>query len=141
MADRPETVALFNPLLGCPALVVEGHDALGRPRQVGDDEADARIKLAWMPLFLSELLTAFDRDLIVLVKLRHYQERQQYEAADYESSDPFTYAYLVLSVDRDLRVTHVVPTEHDFDLVKALGEHAPSEFDKRPRALQAVPAL
>ena len=40
----------FNPLLGCPALVVEGHDALGWPRQVGDDEADPRIKLAWMPL-------------------------------------------------------------------------------------------
>ena len=40
----------FNPLLGCPALVVEGHDALGWPRQVGDDEADPRIKLARMPL-------------------------------------------------------------------------------------------
>jgi hypothetical protein len=32
------------------ALVVEGHHALCRPRQVGDDEADPRIKLVWMPL-------------------------------------------------------------------------------------------
>jgi hypothetical protein len=30
-------------------MVVEGHHALRRPRQVGDDEADARIKLALMP--------------------------------------------------------------------------------------------
>jgi hypothetical protein len=37
-------------LLAGAALVVEGHHALGRPRQVGDDEADPRIKLAWMPL-------------------------------------------------------------------------------------------
>ncbi len=33
-------------------MVVEGHDALRRPRQVGDDEADPRAKLARMPLDL-----------------------------------------------------------------------------------------
>jgi len=32
------------------ALVVEGDDALRRPRQVGHDEADARIKFAGVPL-------------------------------------------------------------------------------------------
>jgi len=31
-------------------LVVEGDDALRRPRQVGHDEADARIKFAGVPL-------------------------------------------------------------------------------------------
>src|SRR6266513_586361 len=40
-------------LLAGAALVVEGDDALGRPRQVGDDEADARVKLARMPLDLA----------------------------------------------------------------------------------------
>jgi hypothetical protein len=30
-------------------VVVEGHDALRRPRQLGDDEADARITLARVP--------------------------------------------------------------------------------------------
>jgi hypothetical protein len=40
------TLALFDPLLGRAALVVEGHDALGRPRQIRHDERDARIKLA-----------------------------------------------------------------------------------------------
>jgi hypothetical protein len=42
--------ALLDPLLARPALVVESNDALGRARQVGDDKADARIKLARMPL-------------------------------------------------------------------------------------------
>jgi hypothetical protein len=37
-------------LLACAALVVEGDDPLGRARRVGDDEADARIKLVRMPL-------------------------------------------------------------------------------------------
>jgi hypothetical protein len=33
-------------------LVVEGDNPIGRARQVGDDEADARIKFARMPLDL-----------------------------------------------------------------------------------------
>jgi hypothetical protein len=37
-------------LLCSAALVEEGRHALDRPRQVGDNEADPRIKLAWMPL-------------------------------------------------------------------------------------------
>ena len=42
-------LALFNPLLSRAALVVEGDDSLGPPRQVAHDEADARVKLAPMP--------------------------------------------------------------------------------------------
>jgi D-threo-aldose 1-dehydrogenase len=42
----------FDVLLAGAAVVVEGDDALGRPRQVGDDETDARIKLAGVPLDL-----------------------------------------------------------------------------------------
>src|SRR4029077_21171005 len=45
-------LAFFDVLLAGAAVVVEGNDALGRPRQVGDDEADARIKLAGVPLDL-----------------------------------------------------------------------------------------
>jgi hypothetical protein len=45
-------LALFDELLTGAALIVEGDDALGRPRQVGDDEADPRVKLARMPLDL-----------------------------------------------------------------------------------------
>jgi hypothetical protein len=36
-------------LFARPALIVEGDDPVGRARQVGDDESDARIKLAGMP--------------------------------------------------------------------------------------------
>ena len=46
------TLALLDPLLCCAALVVEGDDALGRPRQVGDDEADAGVKLIGVPFGL-----------------------------------------------------------------------------------------
>ena len=48
LLDR--ALALFDPLLACAALVVEGDDRLGRARQVGDLEADARIKLVRVPL-------------------------------------------------------------------------------------------
>jgi hypothetical protein len=50
--NRPldRALALLNPLLRRAALVVEGVDTLGRPRQVGHDETNAWIKLARMPL-------------------------------------------------------------------------------------------
>jgi hypothetical protein len=40
-SDR--SLALPDPLLARPTLVVEGDDIRGRPRRVGDDEADARV--------------------------------------------------------------------------------------------------
>jgi hypothetical protein len=43
---------LLNPLLARAAL--EGDDVLGAPRYVGDDEADTRIKPAWMPVYLGD---------------------------------------------------------------------------------------
>src|SRR4029077_11581412 len=45
-------LALFDPLLTGPTLVVEGNDVLGGPHHVRDKEADARIKFAWMPFDL-----------------------------------------------------------------------------------------
>jgi hypothetical protein len=48
--DRAFT--FFDPLLARPALIVEGDDPLGGARQVGDNEADARIKLTRVPLDL-----------------------------------------------------------------------------------------
>jgi hypothetical protein len=43
-------LALFDELLTGAAVVVEGDGALRRTRQVGYDDADARIKLAGVPL-------------------------------------------------------------------------------------------
>jgi hypothetical protein len=47
-------LALFDPLLARAALVVEGEDVIGAARHIGDDESDARIKLARMPLDLGD---------------------------------------------------------------------------------------
>jgi len=53
---RPPDRALAfpYPLLARAALVVEGDDILGRPRHVGDDEADARIEFDRMPFDLGD---------------------------------------------------------------------------------------
>jgi hypothetical protein len=45
-------LSFFDPLLRRAAVVVEGHDALRRPRQMGNDEAVARIKLPRVPFDL-----------------------------------------------------------------------------------------
>src|SRR5262249_25678805 len=42
-------LAFLDPLFARPALIVEGDDPLGWAGHVGDDETDARIKLAVMP--------------------------------------------------------------------------------------------
>ena len=42
-------LAFLDVLFRRAALIVEGDDALGRSRQVSDDEADARIQFARMP--------------------------------------------------------------------------------------------
>jgi hypothetical protein len=50
--SRVHLIAPLPSLIYCshvPALIVEGDDPVGRARQVGDDETDARIKLAGMP--------------------------------------------------------------------------------------------
>jgi hypothetical protein len=43
-------LSFFNPLLRRAVPIVEGRHALGRPGQIGDDEADPRIKLSGVPL-------------------------------------------------------------------------------------------
>src|SRR5271165_3768200 len=67
-------------LLAGAALVVEGDDALGRPCQVGDNKADARVQLARMPLDLghdaAQLVPALrligEADVVPAYFLRHW---------------------------------------------------------------------
>jgi hypothetical protein len=49
-APTDRALSFLDALLRRTTLVVEIHDSLDRPCQVGDDEADPRIKLTWMPL-------------------------------------------------------------------------------------------
>src|SRR5262245_32335634 len=46
--------AFLDPLLACPALVVESNDALDRAAHVRHEEADAGIKFSGMPLDLGD---------------------------------------------------------------------------------------
>jgi hypothetical protein len=49
----------------------------------------------------------------------------------------FSFAHLVLVVDRHLRVTRVVPAQSDFQTVEGLGQQARCEFRGRLRAINA----
>jgi len=111
--------------------------AWGEKTGKGEHEAsDSGSALLCERAFLSELLTALHRDLIALVKLEHYHERRSYALSADDSDDRFSYSYLVLSIDRNLRVTRVVPTQRDFSVVGALDERARYEFGARFRALK-----
>jgi hypothetical protein len=54
-ASTEPVVAFLDPLLGaCASLVVEANHALGEAAQGGDDESDAGIQFARMPLDLAQ---------------------------------------------------------------------------------------
>ena len=72
------------------------------------------------------------------MKLQHYRERRRYDTSEQDTGEPFTYAYSVLSIDRDLRVTRVVPTRSDFGAVETLGDQARYQFRDRLRALKSA---
>jgi hypothetical protein len=110
--------------------------AWGEKKGQGEREtSDSGSALLCQRGFLSKLLTTLDRDLLLLVKLQHYRERTRY-ATDDDSEDRFSHAYSVLSVNRHLQVTHVVPTSKDFRIVEGLGEHMRYDFCNRFRALK-----
>ena len=58
-ASIDRSYSFLDPLLTGAALVVEGDDILGGSRHVGDDVADAWIKLARMPFDLDDDPTWF----------------------------------------------------------------------------------
>jgi hypothetical protein len=62
-------LALFDPLLAGAAVVVEGDDALGRSRQIGNDKADTRVKLTGVPLDLRHEPSGFLPALRLIAKL------------------------------------------------------------------------
>ena len=106
--------------------------AWGERRGQGEHESsDSGSALQCERASLSELLSARDRDLIVLVKLEHYRDTSRYEASEDGLGDRFSYTYSVLCINSHLQVTRVAPTQNDFQTVESLGEHARYEFRER----------
>jgi hypothetical protein len=91
MTAGPPDRAL-DPLLTRAALVVEGDDVLGRPRHVGDDETDTRVKLARMPFDLGGDTPRFRPASSLIGEVRIGSPNITGEAADgalEQVTDPF----------------------------------------------------
>jgi hypothetical protein len=114
--------------------------AWGRSKGRGERETlDSGSAVQCERAFLSELLKARKRDLIVLVKLEHYRGKSLEGASDNGSGDRFSYAHAVLSIDRDLQVRHVVPKQSDFLAVEGLGHDGRYDYQERLRAIGCGP--
>lgn len=83
---------------------------------------------------LSEMLTRLDRDLLLLVKLQFYKERNRYDGADKGEDTPFTYSHHLLIIDRGLQAVAVAASDRDSAVVQALGEYDRYDFGKRLQA-------
>lgn len=111
--------------------------AWGGSRGRGERETSASgLALQCERAFLPKLLTELDRDLIVLVRLQLYREPSRYGPSGGEPGESFSYAHSVLSIDRSLEVTPVVPTRSDFKAVEDLDQQARYQFRDRFRAIK-----
>jgi hypothetical protein len=103
---------------------------------VGDrEQSDSGSALLCDRSFLSELLAAMGRELLLLVKLQHYRERSRYDAADEGAGDKFSHSYSLLLVDRTVRARRVIPTPDDLAIISGLDKYSRYDFHKRFRAL------
>ena len=110
--------------------------AWGRQVGVGDrKDSDSGAALFATRPFLTDFMTATDRDLLLLIKLEHFRESERYNPADDDPSDRFTHAYSLLLVDRQLRVRPIVPTPADVATVAGMDEYSIHDFQKRFTAL------
>lgn len=80
--------------------------------------------------FLSRLLTAMDRDLLLLIKLEHYREKRNSKEKD-GAEDGFSHSNMVLLVQRDLVARFVNPAPGDIEAVQSLATHHQCDFDRR----------
>jgi hypothetical protein len=92
MTAASTSLAFLDPLFRCAALVVEGDDPLGRPGQIDDDEADAPVHRARMPLDLghdaARLVPALRQIDEAGVVVAHLVRRLPDRALE-QASDPF----------------------------------------------------
>lgn len=101
----------------------------------GDKEVwDQGKVLTCHPAFLARLLSTLDRDLVLLIKLRHYRERSTYEASDRRES--FAHSIVVVAIDANMTVNIVVPSAEEIAAVATLPDHQGTEFEHRFRVLK-----
>jgi hypothetical protein len=108
-------LAFLDPLFARPALIVEGDDPVGRARRVGDDEADARIKLAGMPFDLAitrrggsleATRRSFNKDFL-LALAADFKQHGASAIAKVRKQQPAAYMKIcALLVPREMRVEH-----------------------------------
>lgn len=113
--------------------------AWGRRVGTGDrEDSDSGAALFATRPFLADLLAAKDRDLLILIKLEHYRQSEQYNPTDDEPGDRFTHTYSLLLIDRNLRVRSVVPASEDIATVAGLDRYSRHDFQKRLAALSQL---
>jgi len=89
--------------------------------------------------FLARMLTALNRDLVLLVKLQHFRERPAYESAS-GSFDTFSHSIVVVTVAPSLEVRVVVPSDAEIEAVNALPKRDRTEFKDRYRVIKNLVA-
>lgn len=86
--------------------------------------------------FLATLLSTLDRDLLVLVKLRHYRQKDRYSTDPDDADDSFSHSFAIAAIDPTLKVTLIEAVPEAIEAVEALDEHSRYRFDLRFRAIK-----
>lgn len=85
------------------------------------------------PGYLKSLLRGKNRNLILVVKLRHYLSSENYR--DIDSDDRFSHSALVLLLTPLLDVEVISPTKRELKTIASMGEHSVYDFEARFFAL------
>ena len=110
--------------------------AWGRQVGVGDrKDSDSGAALFATRPFLTDFLTATDRDLLLLIKLQHFRESERYNPAD---DDPATDSRTVLTAARGQAVASAsdrADVRRTLQRLQGMDEYSIHDFQKRFTAL------
>jgi hypothetical protein len=104
-----------------------GRNGLGQ-----QDDYESGQNLVCTPAFLKKVLTARDRDLLVLIHLSHTKDYERHR--NLKDQDRYTRTLVAIVIDRNLNARIISPTEAQAKAVAALGTHN-IDFDQRYAAI------